>query len=136
MTHMEITENPKKSDYKSFEEQEAAANWRYMNACQDPMSYKLLQKEMLRWKEMKGASPVHLANRGQYECYPSRAVSHSLDKHGHPQFLRCEQCGRRFCTDAWLPFRYGSVYDWVRLAGDGSPTNPHRYYCRDPTYCH
>lgn len=127
--------------YKNFDEQQHGANRRYMAECRDPQTHRTLAKQMLSgdWaEEMKGASLSHLANRGHYELYPQREVTHALDKRGHPSFLICAtpNCKKRYCTDPWLPFGYANVYNYVRLAGDGSPGNAYRYYCRQGCFHH
>jgi hypothetical protein len=134
---MRVEERPAAPKYKNFEEQQAGANRRYLAECRDPQSYRQLKFDMLEapdWaEERKGISQVHLANRGHYDSYPSeRLVTHAKDKRGQPLFLTCANaaCKRRYCTDPWLPFSYASVYSYVRLAGDGSPGNAYRYYCR------
>lgn len=121
--------------FKTPEERYAAANALYLDQCRDQDSYKQLNQWMPRWTVMKGMSPVHLRNRGQYELYPQRMVSFGNDKHGRPVFLRCAQCSRQHCTDAWLPFSYSSVWDRVRMSGDGSHNNPYLYWCRDVSQC-
>lgn len=118
------------------EEERQKANFLYFQQCRDLESYEALGKQMGQWPEMRGMSLTHLGNRGQYDRYPERMATHAKNKHDKPLFVQCHQCGRRYCTDAWLPFGYATVYSYVRLGGEGSHRNPYKYFCVDMTQCH
>ncbi len=105
----------------------AQQNVDYYDACRDPSSrnatialYKNLQNYQLC-----PVSALHQAVRDNYERYPARMVTHAKDE----LFIRCMDCNRAYCTDAWRPYGYDTVYSVVRLVG------VKQYRCWDTTTC-
>lgn len=72
-------------------------------------------------------SPIHLGRRGQYPLYPTGMVTHNEAT----LYVRCVKCGARYCTDAWRPYGYETVYQRsVRSAGDGNYMCINNFECK------
>lgn len=128
--------NMKTLTYPEFEKLELETNAHYLEQCRNLDAYRELTDDMKQWPTYPLMNTNHLALRGRYEHYPScNTVSFAKDKRDQPYFIKCSNCGRQHCTDAWLPFGYSSFWDRVHMAGDGSKERPYLYYCRDRSHC-
>ena len=99
----------------------------YDNNCASEEHYTALGK-VLRDNQLKlGLSPSHLKNRGDYNVYPPRMVTHTKDE----LFVYCagSGCKRSVCTDAWFPLGYMTFHNRIIYC----PTR-NRYYCREDCY--
>ena len=95
----------------------------YFAACRCPMTRAEADGTLTK---LSNISPTHLLNKGNYAAYPARMATHSETE----LFVRCQQCNTAFCTDAWRPFGYATVYDTVHLLADSK-----RYVCNDTYAC-
>lgn len=121
------------SEYNNLEAHYQKCNDDYIIRCGSQESYDELGSAMPNnsWN----VHPAHLARRGKYEQYPAHAVTLGKDKRDRPIFIQCACCLKRYCTDGWLPFGYGSFNDRMRLVGDGSDRRPYLYFCKYESKC-
>lgn len=99
------------------------ANEVYYQACREPVSREEAF-ENSKWFMNHAKWPaniIHYTRRNDYNNYPIRMATHSPDQ----LFVPCHLCNRQFCTDAWRPYGYETVFTHVRAVYDG------KYECRD-----
>lgn len=94
---------------------------KYHAGCRDAYSYELWGQKLMHYSKKYGISVEHLNRRGKYDQYPTGTVTHQRDTE---LFVCCAQCRRNYCTDAWDPISYSSVFDRVRYAATHKA-----YYC-------
>ena len=114
--------DPLTAEYTHWEKYYHEMNAWYFAACRCPETRAAAYRRLDRLPHI---APSHLALWGCYDAYPARTVTHSAQD----LFVGCEHCRTHFCTDAWRPYGYGSVYTEIHLTPQG------RYRCNDAALC-